>query len=154
HFAKIGCEHAGRLVTNLTGHALFPSVTGADVKDVMLQVARADPLALHERSAKHVVHPRGDGLSVAGVMVTHRELDDVRKEPAVHEHLSVREVRRLYAESRMSLGVDCCLPNRGPQAVAEGILAPLSALAIEVEIIISERPHDVAAQPMRLGGET
>jgi hypothetical protein len=58
------------------------------VKDLVWQIARADSFAVHERSAKHVVHPRTRQLRVAGVMVTHGELDDVRKKPSVHEHFS------------------------------------------------------------------
>jgi hypothetical protein len=132
HLAKIGCEHAGRFVPDLTGHAPLPRVTGPNVKDLMRQIARADPLALHQRPAKHIVHPGCDGLSVAGVTVTHGKVDDVRQNPAVHEHLSVCEVRRLDAESWMSLGVDCRLSDQGPQPVAERVLAPLPALAIQI----------------------
>ena len=113
HLAKIGREHAGRLVPDLTGHAPFPRVAGPDMKDLVGQIARADPLPVDERPAKRVVHPGRDGLGRRARPVHASRVHDVRQDPAMHEHLAVFEVGRLDAEAWMSVGVKRRLPDLG-----------------------------------------
>ena len=113
----------------------------------------ADSLPFDERPAKHIVHVGSHCLRVARSTLAHRELDDVGKDPCVHEQLAVFEVRRLHRQARMSLRVQRGLPDRRPQPIAEGVLAALATFPIDVQIVVAQRPDDPPAEPVRLRGE-
>ena len=73
--------------------------------------------------------------------------------PRMHEQLAVFEIRGLHRQARMSFRVQRCLPDRRPQAIAEGVLAALATFPIDVQIVVAQRPHDPPAEPVRLRGE-
>jgi hypothetical protein len=71
-------------------------LTRHDAEDLVRQVASVDPLSFHERAAKHLVHVGGDLFGTARARFAPCEVDDVRKDAGMHEHLTVGEVGRLH----------------------------------------------------------
>ena len=72
----------------------------------------------------------------------------------MNEQLAVLEVRRLHRQTRMPLRVQRGFPDRGPQSIAERVLAALAAFPIDVQVVVTKRPHDAPAESVRLRGET
>ena len=59
----------------------------------------------------------------------------------------------LHDQPGVSLGVQRGLSDLRPESVPERLLSALTAFPVHVEIVVAQRPHDPAPEPVRLLGE-